>query len=219
MSLAANDHRHVALYRRLIMRHTAQSRVGISVLTIILNYPNLLELIKLTSRAHPKQTKLKKKNSALFVLSSAWTLPTTPLLQLVTTKKYPACFAVTLVLLNYAEISWVICKRECSNRKEGFQWRRRCKSGSKMETLRGQFDRATHLLGASNCRCHDRKGTGAGDGRGGGGLHLAFAVRNVAIILTGMLATLCQIKEEARLWVTWHPCYLILAPARPHGCV
>lgn len=32
-----------------------------------------------------------------------------------------------------------------------------------------------------------------------GGLHLAFAVRNVAIILTGMLATLCQIKEEARL--------------------
>lgn len=34
---------------------------------------------------------------------------------------------------------------------------------------------------------------------GGGGLHLAFAVRNVAIILTGMLATLCQIKEEARL--------------------
>lgn len=61
MSLAANDHRHVALYRRLIMRHTAQSRVGISVLTIILNYPNLLELIKLTSQAHPKQTKLKKK--------------------------------------------------------------------------------------------------------------------------------------------------------------
>lgn len=33
----------------------------------------------------------------------------------------------------------------------------------------------------------------------GGALHLAFAVRNVAIILTGMLATLCQIKEEARL--------------------